>query len=124
MQPKTVPVPIGRPSFINAPRCDSLDALQADVAIIAYPFTVPYTLEWSRQPSSWAPNAIRGLAPLPELSHPTTWTSAPRLFAGRKVQIADCGDVFEVAGEYSQHPDGHRVLRNPGSGRDPHRARR
>ncbi len=101
MQPKTVPVPIGRPSFINAPRCDSLDALQADVAIIAYPFTVPYTLEWSRQPSSWAPSAIREAS----LRYPNFLTHydmdfGSELFAGRKVQIADCGDVFEAAGEY------------------------
>ena len=101
MQPKVMPVPVGRPSFINVPRCDSLDALQADVAIIAYPYTVPYTLEWSRQPSSWAPGAIREAS----LRYQSLVTHhdmdfGSELFAGRKVQIVDCGDVFETPGQY------------------------
>ena len=101
MQPKVMPVPVGRPSFINVPRCDSLDALQADVAIIAYPYTVPYTLEWSRQPSSWAPGAIReaSLRYQSLLTH-HDMDFGSELFAGRKVQIVDCGDVFETPGQY------------------------
>ena len=59
VQARTIPVPLGRPSFLDVPRCDDLDTLEADIAIIAYPFTVPYSLEWSRQPSSLAPAAIR-----------------------------------------------------------------
>src|SRR5262245_53801063 len=101
MQPKILPVPVGRPSFLAVPRCDSLDALQADVAIIAYPYTVPYTLEWSRQPSSWAPGAIREAS----LRYPSLLTHydmdfGSELFAGRRVQIVDCGDVFEVPGQF------------------------
>src|SRR5262249_3201072 len=104
MQPKILPVPVGRPSFLNSPRCDSLDALQADVAIIAYPYTVPYSLEWSRQPSSWAPGAIREAS----LRYPNFITHfdmdfGAELFAGRKIQLADCGDVFEVAGQYDEN---------------------
>ena len=57
--PKTVPVPVGRPSFLDVPRCENLETLDADIAIVAFPYTVPYTIEWSRQPSSWAPGAIR-----------------------------------------------------------------
>ena len=38
MTPSIFPVPIGRPSFLGAPRCDDLDALDADVAIIAIPY--------------------------------------------------------------------------------------
>ena len=34
MQARTIPVPIGRPSFLDAHRCEDLDALDADVAII------------------------------------------------------------------------------------------
>ena len=101
MQPQIVPVPVGRPSFLNVPRCDSLDARQADVAIIASPFTVPYTLEWSRQPSSWAPGAIREASlRYPNFLAHHDMDFGGELFAGRKVQIVDCGDVFEVAGQY------------------------
>ena len=49
---RTVPVPAGRPSFLDVPRCESLDTHDADVAIVAFPYTVPYTIDWSRQPSS------------------------------------------------------------------------
>jgi agmatinase len=106
MRPRTVPVPVGRPSFISVPRCDSLEALQADVAIIAYPYTVPYTIEWSRQPSSWAPSAIREASLRYDLSRVLTHYDmdfGSDLFAGRKVSVVDCGDVFEVAGQYEEN---------------------
>ena len=101
---RTVPVPIGRPSFLDVPRCDNLDALDADVAVIAFPYTVPYTMEWSRQPSSWAPGAIREAS----LRYPSLLTHydmdfGAELFAGRRVRIVDCGDVFEVAGQYEDN---------------------
>ena len=97
-------MPVGRPSFLNVPRCDSLDALDADVAVVAFPYTVPYTIEWSRQPSSWAPGAIREAS----LRYPDFLTHydmdfGAELFAGRRVRIVDCGDVFEVAGQYEDN---------------------
>ena len=77
VRPQTVPVPLGRPSFLDTPRCESLDTLDADVAIIAFPYTVPYTIEWSRQPSSWAPGSIREASMrYPTSSDITTGTSA------------------------------------------------
>ena len=101
---RTVPVPVGRPSFLNAPRCDDLEALDADVAIVAFPYTVPYTIEWSRQPSSWAPGAIREAS----LRYPNFLTHydmdfGAELFGGRRVRIVDCGDVHEVAGRYDEN---------------------
>jgi agmatinase len=102
--PKTVPVPLGRPSFLDVPRCESLETLEADVAIVAFPYTVPYTIEWSRQPSSWAPGAIREAS----LRYPSFLTHydldfGAEIFAGRRVRIVDCGDVFEVAGQYDEN---------------------
>jgi agmatinase len=104
LRARTVPVPVGRPSFLNVPRCDSLEALDADIAIVAFPYTVPYTIEWSRQPSSWAPGAIREAS----LRYPAFLTHydmdfGGELFAGRRVSIVDCGDVFEVAGQYEDN---------------------
>ncbi len=101
---RTVPVPVGRPSFLDAPRCDDLDALDADIAIVAFPYTVPYTIEWSRQPSSWAPGAIReaSLRYRDFLTHYDIDFGA-ELFGGRGVRIVDCGDVHEVAGRYEEN---------------------
>ncbi|MGH7266659.1 MAG: agmatinase [Candidatus Rokuibacteriota bacterium] len=104
LRARTVPVPVGRPSFLDVPRCDRLEALDADVAIVAFPYTVPYTVEWSRQPSSWAPGAIREAS----LRYPAflghhDMDFGAELFAGRRVRIIDCGDVFEVAGRYEDN---------------------
>jgi agmatinase len=101
---RIVPVPVGRPSFLDVPRCESLDTLDADVAIVAFPYTVPYTIDWSRQPSSWAPGAIREAS----LRYPNFLTHydmdfGAEIFAGRRVRIVDCGDVFEVAGQYEDN---------------------
>jgi agmatinase len=101
---RTVPVPIGRPSFLDVPRCETLETLDADIAVVAFPYTVPYTVEWSRQPSSWAPAAIREAS----LRYPAFLTHydmdfAGELFVGRRVRIVDCGDVFEVAGQYEEN---------------------
>ncbi|TME29301.1 MAG: hypothetical protein E6I75_22405 [Chloroflexi bacterium] len=104
VQARTIPVPLGRPSFLDVPRCDDLDTLEADIAIIAYPFTVPYSLEWSRQPSSLAPAAIREstLRYASYLQH-YDFDFGSELFAGRTVRIVDCGDVFEMPGCYEEN---------------------
>jgi agmatinase len=101
---RTLPVPIGRPSFLDAARCEDIDTLEADVAIIAYPYTPPYTLESSRQPSSLAPAAMREatLRYAAFLEH-HDFDVGSDLFEGRKVRIVDCGDVFEVAGQYDDN---------------------
>ncbi|HXJ83086.1 MAG TPA: hypothetical protein VMS64_30925 [Candidatus Methylomirabilis sp.] len=52
------PIPVGRPTFLDAPRCTDLDSLDAHVAVIGLPFAVPYNLDYSSR-SSTAPQAIR-----------------------------------------------------------------
>ena len=104
VRPQTVPVPIGRPSFLGVPRCENLETLDADVAIVAFPYTVPYTIEWSRQPSSWAPGAIREASMrYPHLLGHYDWDFGGEILAGRRVRIVDCGDVFEIAGQYEDN---------------------
>jgi agmatinase len=101
---RTIPVPVGRPSFLNAPRCDDVETVDADVAILAYPYTPPYSLEWSRQPSSLAPPAAReaSLRYAPYLAH-HDFDVGGDLFGGRQLRIVDCGDVYEVAGHYDEN---------------------
>ena len=104
MQARTIPVPIGRPSFLGAPRCEDLDTLAADAAIIAYPYTPPYTLEWSRQPSSLAPAAMReATLRYAGIMEHYDFDVGSDLFGGRSVRVVDCGDVFEVAGKYEDN---------------------
>ena len=53
------PVPLGKATFLDSPRCDDLDTLDADVAVIGVPFGYPYDLEGLTSPSSSAPAALR-----------------------------------------------------------------
>jgi agmatinase len=104
IRPTTIPVPVGKPSFLEAPRCEDLDTLEADIAIIAYPYTVPYTLEFSRQPSSHAPGAIRenSLRFAGYLGH-HDFDFGSDLLRGRTVRIIDCGDVLEKPGRFDEN---------------------
>jgi len=95
-----VPVPIGRPSFADLPRCEDLDALDAHVAIIGVPYGVPASMESSRAPSSEAPAAIReeSLRYGRYLTHEDIDLGGP-LLAGRDLRIVDCGDVAMTPGD-------------------------
>jgi agmatinase len=104
MRPRIIPVPAERPTFLKATRCEDLDALDADVAIIAMPYTVPYDLAWSRQPSSLAPAALREQSlRLADRLHHYDFEFSGDLFGGRTVRIVDCGDVWERPGEYEEN---------------------
>jgi agmatinase len=96
-----VPLPSGRPSFIDAPRCTDLATLDADVAVIGVPYGVPYDMEGSTSPSSAAPAAIReqSLRLARFLSHYDV-DFGGELLAGRDVKIVDCGDVAMLPGQY------------------------
>jgi agmatinase len=98
------PVPLGRPTFLKAPRCDDLVSLEADLAIVAIPYNTPNNLVWSRAPSSLAPDALR--------EHSLRWADwlhhydfefGGELFAGRTVKVVDCGNVFELPGQYEEN---------------------
>jgi agmatinase len=102
--PTTSPVPTGRPSFLAAPRCAEVDLLDADVAVVGVPYTTPCDLAASRGPSSEAPRTVRaqseGLAG--RVTH-YDFDLGGDLFAGRRVRVADCGDVRAVAGRYEEN---------------------
>lgn len=101
LDPRIVPVPAGRPSFLSLPRLENLDTLAADVAIVGLPYNTPYTIEWSRGPSSFAPAAIREQSlKLTDFLHHYDFDYGADIFGGRKLRIVDCGDVFEKPGQY------------------------
>ncbi len=100
----TVPIPLGYPTFLDVPRCNDLDALDADIALIGVPYTEPYDMPASRQVSSSAPEAIReqSLRLASRLSHYDYDFKGP-IFAGRDVRIVDCGDVAMMPGAYEDN---------------------
>jgi agmatinase len=98
----TVPVPLGRPAFLNADRASDVTSIDADIAVIGIPYTVPYGMDGTRQHSSTAPAAIReqSLSAAPFLTHYDYDFDGP-LFAGRDVRIVDCGDVAATPGDFA-----------------------
>jgi agmatinase len=102
MDSRIVPVPLGKPTFLDAPRCDDLDTLDADVAIIGVQHAFPYDMTASTLASYAAPAAIRAQSMRwpPFLSH-YDYDFGSDIFAGRDVRIVDCGDVALEAGQYA-----------------------
>jgi agmatinase len=99
-----VPVPVGEPSFVDAPRCADLATLEADFAVIGVPNGWPYEMAAVTSPSSGAPRAIReqSLRYAKFLGH-FDWDFDGPLFADRAVRIVDCGDVAMVPGEFAEN---------------------
>src|SRR5215211_6620626 len=98
------PVPIGAPSFLDAPRCGNLETLVADVAILGVPYTTPMDLAGSRSECSLAPERIRAqsLRFAGSLRH-YDFEFGGDLLAGRPMRIVDCGDVAMLPGRYEDN---------------------
>jgi agmatinase len=101
---RIVPVPLGKPTFLDAPRCEDLGALAADVAVLGVPFGYPYDMAGSMSASATAPGAIRAesvrWADYVAHGH-YDYDFGADLFAGREVRIVDCGDVEMTPGDFA-----------------------
>ena len=98
------PVPLGRPSFLGAPRCTTLDLLDADLAAVGIPYTTPHDLAQSKMPSSDAPRALREQSErLADRLHHYDFDFGGDLLAGRRLRIVDCGDVAGTPGQYEEN---------------------
>jgi len=102
--PRTHPIPSGRPTFLDVPRGADLDLLDADVAVIGVPYTTPHDLASSRASSSGAPESVREQSR--RFAGRTThydFDLGGALFAGRRVRVVDCGDVWAAPGQYERN---------------------
>ena len=104
MTPRLTPVPAGSLTFLGAPRCEDVRALDADVAIIGVPFGVPYELVYSTAASA-APHSIReqSMKYVPWYATHYDFDFGGDLFAGRPLRIVDCGDVAMVPGAWGEN---------------------
>lgn len=98
------PIPIGQPTFIGSPRCDDLNSLDADIAVIGVAGGEPYDMEGSKFPTAEALRTIR------EQSMRFSWSLTHydydfggEIFAGREVNIVDCGEVAMEPGKYQEN---------------------
>lgn len=98
------PVPVGRPTFVGAPRCEHLDRLEADVAIVGVPHSTPYDVQGPVGLSGDAPNAVReqSMRLAPYLTH-YNFDFEGDILANRTVRIVDCGDVAMRPGAYQEN---------------------
>jgi agmatinase len=103
------PVPLGQPSFLNAPRCTDLESLHADFAIVGVPYGHPYTMEAVTSPSATAPAAIRAqschFVPGDATIDHYDFDFGGPLFGGKERTIVDCGDVAMTPGRFAENSD-------------------
>jgi agmatinase len=99
---RIVPVPQGKPTFLDAPRCSDLGALEADIAVLGVRFGYPYGMDGSMSASATAPAAIRAQSArwAPYVEH-YDYDFGSDIFAGRQVRIVDCGDVAMTPGDFA-----------------------
>lgn len=98
---RTVPVPSGKPTFLDAPRCIDLDTLDADIAIIGVPYGVPYSMDAVAQVSSTATETVREQSMrFPRFLSHYDFDFGGDIFNQKQVKIVDCGDVKMIPGDY------------------------
>jgi len=102
MQDLTTPVPTGKPTFADLPRCEDVNDLDAHIAIVGIPYGTPASMEASRAPSSEAPAAIReeSLRYGKYFTHHDIDLDGP-ILANKPIRVVDCGDVATVPGDYA-----------------------
>jgi agmatinase len=99
-----VPVPSGRPTFLDAPRWTDLDTLEADIAVVGVPYGVPYGMAGATQVSSTAPGTVREQSlRFPRMLAHYDYDFGGDIFNGRQVAIVDCGDVAMTPGAYAEN---------------------
>lgn len=104
MAADVVPVESGKPTFLDSPRCDDLSALDADVAVIGVPYTVPYSMAATTQVSSTAPETVRQQSMrFPRFLSHYDFDFGGDIFNGRQIKIIDCGDVKMTPGAYEEN---------------------
>jgi agmatinase len=104
MLARTDPIPIGRPSFLGAPRVAAPGLPETDVAVVGILYTTPADLAASRAPSSAAPATVREQSlRLSGCEDGYDFDLGGELFAGRRVRVVDCGDVRALPGRYEDN---------------------
>jgi agmatinase len=102
--PKTTPILDRHRTFAGVPPCPDLSALDAEIAIIGVPYSVPYGPGNLPSPASDAPRAIREQSQRwsAYLTH-YDYDFGGDLFDGRAVKIVDCGDVALALGQHDEN---------------------
>lgn len=98
----TIPVPVGQPSFVNAPRCDDLARLEAEIAIIGVTDGYPYSMAETTSQSHAAPRTIREQSVrMAGFLENYDFDFGGPLLGDKPPRIVDCGDVAMMPGQFA-----------------------
>lgn len=93
--PLTVPPPDAHDGYAGFPAAPDLDALAAEIAILAIPYGDPYAIEEVVNDQTNMPRAVRrALRGLARAVERYDFDLGGTLLDGRPVRIVDCGDVL------------------------------
>ncbi|MCO5176137.1 MAG: arginase family protein [Thermomicrobiales bacterium] len=100
------PVPVGDPSFLNAPRLDDLGSLDADIAVFGVVGGPPYDMEGAKYPAGGATQSVRAQSQMyANLTTHYDFDFGGSMFADRDVRIVDCGDVAMEPGDFQNNTE-------------------
>ena len=116
----TVPVPDSAPTFAGADRCNNLETLDAEIAIIGVPYGVVYPSYTDRPPYSEGANAIRQHSgKFGRFRDHYDIDLGGTIFNDRPIRIVDCGDVDGAAddgpGNHARIEEAVRLIRSRGA---------
>ncbi len=116
----TTPVPADQPTFAGSDRCDDLDALEADIAIIGTPYGVIYPSYTERPRYSDGATSVREHSQkFGKFLEHYDFDLGGTMLNGRPIRIVDCGDVVgEPDGGSENHAkveEAVRLIRSKGA---------
>lgn len=104
--PKNLIEAPGSRTFLDFPLVESLDDLDADIAILGIPYGLPYDAAKFPNDQSKAPDAIRGAPNKEDVAYTLNhfdFDLDGHLFAGKDVKVVDCGNVTSDASDHMVH---------------------
>lgn len=93
-------------TFLNFPLQETLESLQADIAVLGIPYGMPYETHGMANDQSRAPDAIRQFTNQTDILYSREhfdWDLGGSLLDGRDIRIVDCGNVTSDRADHGQH---------------------
>jgi agmatinase len=91
-------------TFLNFPLAESIDAIDADIAILGVPYGMPYESSATPNDQSRAPDAIRQASmDIDYTRNHYDWDLGGSLLDGRDIKVVDCGNVTADPADPAEH---------------------
>lgn len=93
-------------TFLDFPLALDLDSLNAHFAILGIPFGMPYSAASMANDQSRAPDVLRLAPTMVDIDYTKNhfdWDLGGHLFAGKSINVVDCGNVSADSADHKQH---------------------